>query len=149
MRETGSLLGGEFSGHIFFKERWYGFDDALYAAARLLEVLASESRTPDELFDDLPSSPATPELHVDLAEGANFVLMRRLAELADFPEARVVNLDGLRVEFDEGWGLVRASNTTPSLVFRLEGDDDAALERIKERFRALVSEAAPYLTLPF
>jgi len=149
MRETGSLLGGEFSGHIFFKERWYGFDDALYAAARLLEVLASESRTPDELFDDLPDSPATPELHVPLTEGANFVLMRRLAELADFPEARIVNTDGLRVEFDEGWGLVRASNTTPSLVFRFEADDDAALERIKARFRALLNEAAPYLTLPF
>ncbi len=149
MRETGSLLGGEFSGHVFFKERWYGFDDALYAAARLLEVLASESRTPDELFDDLPNSPATPELHVPLTEGANFVLMRRLAELANFPEARIVNLDGLRVEFDDGWGLVRPSNTTPSLVFRFEGDDEAALERIKERFRALVTEAAPYLTLPF
>ncbi len=149
MRETGALLGGEFSGHVFFKERWYGFDDALYAAARLLEVLASESRTPDELFDDLPSSPATPELHVDLTEGANFVLMHRLVELADFPEARVITLDGLRVEFEDGWGLVRASNTTPSLVFRFEGEDDAALERIKERFRALLNEAAPYLTLPF
>ena len=149
MRETGALLGGEFSGHIFFKERWYGFDDALYAAARLLEVLASESRTPDELFDDLPSSPATPELQVPLTEGANFVLMRRLAELADFPEARVINLDGLRVEFEDGWGLVRPSNTTPSLVFRFEGEDEAALERIKGRFRALLTEAAPYLTLPF
>jgi phosphomannomutase/phosphoglucomutase len=149
MRETGALLGGEFSGHVFFKERWYGFDDALYAAARLLEVLASESRTPDELFDDLPSSPATPELHVDLTEGANFVLMRRLMELADFPDARVINLDGLRVEFEDGWGLVRPSNTTPSLVFRFEGEDEAALERIKGRFRALLNEAAPYLTMPF
>ena len=149
MRETGALLGGEFSGHVFFKERWYGFDDALYAAARLLEVLASESRTPDELFDDLPSSPATPELHVDLTEGANFVLMRRLMELADFPDARIINLDGLRVEFEDGWGLVRPSNTTPSLVFRFEGEDEAALERIKGRFRALLNEAAPYLTMPF
>jgi phosphomannomutase/phosphoglucomutase len=149
MRETGALLGGEFSGHVFFKERWYGFDDALYAAARLLEVLASESRTPDELFDDLPISPATPELHVDLTEGANFVLMRRLMELADFPDARIINLDGLRVEFEDGWGLVRPSNTTPSLVFRFEGEDEAALERIKGRFRALLNEAAPYLTMPF
>ena len=149
MRETGALLGGEFSGHVFFKERWYGFDDALYAAARLLEVLASESRTPDELFDDLPISPATPELHVDLTEGANFVLMRRLAELADFPDARIITLDGLRVEFEDGWGLVRPSNTTPSLVFRFEGEDEAALERIKGRFRALLNDAAPYLTLPF
>jgi phosphomannomutase/phosphoglucomutase len=149
MRETGALLGGEFSGHVFFKERWYGFDDALYAAARLLEVLASESRSPGELFDDLPSSPATPELHVNLTEGANFVLMRRLAELAEFPDARIITLDGLRVEFEDGWGLVRPSNTTPSLVFRFEGEDEAALERIKGRFRALLNEAAPYLTMPF
>jgi len=149
MRETGALLGGEFSGHVFFKERWYGFDDALYAGARLLEVLASESRSPGELFDDLPSSPATPELHVALTEGANFVLMRRLAELAEFPDARIITLDGLRVEFEDGWGLVRPSNTTPSLVFRFEGEDEAALERIKGRFRKLLNEAAPYLTLPF
>jgi len=149
MRETGALLGGEFSGHIFFKERWYGFDDAIYAAARLLDVLASESRAPDELFDDLPDSPATPELHVPLTEGASFLLMRRLAEFANFPDGRIVDLDGLRVEFDDGWGLVRASNTTPSLVFRFEGDDEAALERIKGRFRALLAEAAPYVTPPF
>jgi phosphomannomutase/phosphoglucomutase len=149
MRETGALLGGEFSGHVFFKERWYGFDDALYAAARLLEVLASESRTPDELFDDLPSSPATPELHADLAEGANFVLMRRITELANFADARVIDLDGLRVEFEDGWGLVRPSNTTPSLVFRFEGEDEAALERIKNRFRTLLTEADPSLPLPF
>ena len=149
MRETGALLGGEFSGHVFFKERWYGFDDALYAAARLLEVLASESRAPDELFDDLPSSPATPELHVEMTEGANAVLIRRVTELADFPEARVITLDGLRVEFEDGWGLVRPSNTTPSLMFRFEGEDEAALERIKGRFRTLLNEAAPNLTLPF
>ncbi len=149
MRETGALLGGEFSGHIFFKERWYGFDDALYAAARLLEVLASDSRPPSELFDELPSSLSTPELRVGLAEGASFLLMRRLKELAHFPEARVSNLDGLRVEFEDSWGLVRPSNTTPALVFRFEGDSDAALERVKDRFRALLGEAAPHVTPPF
>jgi len=149
MRETGALLGGEFSGHIFFKERWYGFDDALYAGARLLEVLSSESRTPDEVFDDLPQSPATPELTVPLAEGASFVLMRRLGELANFPDARINSLDGLRVEFDDGWGLVRASNTSPALTFRFEADDEDALARIQAAFRSLVNGAAPYLTLPF
>ena len=149
MRETGALLGGEFSGHIFFKERWYGFDDALYAGARLLEVLSSESRTPDEVFDDLPQSPATPELIVPLAEGASFVLMRRLGELANFPDARINSLDGLRVEFDDGWGLVRASNTSPALTFRFEADDVDALARIQAAFRSLVNGAAPYVTLPF
>jgi phosphomannomutase/phosphoglucomutase len=149
MRETGALLGGEFSGHIFFKERWYGFDDALYAGARLLEVLSSESRTPDEVFDDLPQSPATPELTVPLAEGASFVLMRRLGELANFPDGRINSLDGLRVEFDDGWGLVRASNTSPALTFRFEADDEDALARIQADFRSLVNGAAPYVTLPF
>jgi phosphomannomutase/phosphoglucomutase len=149
MRETGALLGGEFSGHIFFKERWYGFDDALYAAARLLEVLSSEARTPDEVFDDLPRSPATPELSVPLAEGASFVLMRRLGEVASFPDARIVSLDGLRVEFGDGWGLVRASNTSPALTFRFEADDDEALARIQAAFRTLVNGVAPYVTLPF
>ncbi len=149
MRETGALLGGEFSGHIFFKERWYGFDDAIYAGARLLEVLASDSRPPAELFDELPTSLSTPELRVGLAEGASFLLMRRLKELAHFPEARVSNLDGLRVEFEDSWGLVRPSNTTPALVFRFEGDSDSALERVKDRFRALLGEAAPHVTAPF
>jgi phosphomannomutase/phosphoglucomutase len=149
MRETGALLGGEFSGHLFFKERWYGFDDAVYAAARLLEVLASDSRPPCELFDELPNSLSTPELRVGLPEGASFLLMRRLKELAHFPEARVSNLDGLRVEFEDSWGLVRPSNTTPALVFRFEGDSDSALERVKDRFRALLGEAAPHVTPPF
>jgi phosphomannomutase/phosphoglucomutase len=149
MRETGALLGGEFSGHIFFKERWYGFDDAVYAATRLLEVLASDSRAPFELFEELPNSVSTPELRVGLAEGASFLLMRRLKELAHFPEARVSNLDGLRVEFEDSWGLVRPSNTTPALVFRFEGDSDPALERVKDRFRALLGEAAPHITAPF
>ncbi|MCU0970366.1 MAG: phosphomannomutase/phosphoglucomutase [Gammaproteobacteria bacterium] len=149
MRETGALLGGEFSGHLFFKERWYGFDDAVYAAARLLEVLASDSRPPFELFDELPNSLSTPELRVGLPEGASFLLMRRLKELAHFPEARVSNLDGLRVEFEDSWGLVRPSNTTPALVFRFEGDSDSALERVKDRFRALLGEAAPHVTPPF
>jgi phosphomannomutase/phosphoglucomutase len=149
MRETGALLGGEFSGHIFFKERWFGFDDALYAGARLLEVLSSESRTPDEVFDDLPRSPSTPELTVPLAEGASFVLMRRIGELANFPGARILSLDGLRIEFDDGWGLVRASNTSPALTFRFEADDEESLERVKSAFRGLVNGAAPYLTLPF
>jgi phosphomannomutase/phosphoglucomutase len=149
MRETGALLGGEFSGHIFFKERWFGFDDALYAGARLLEVLSSESRTPDEVFDDLPRSLATPEISVPLSEGASFVLMRRISELANFPEGRITSIDGLRVEFDDGWGLVRASNTTPALTFRFEADDEEALARIQEQFRTLVNGVAPYLTLPF
>lgn len=150
MQETGALLAGEMSGHIFFKERWFGFDDALYAGARLLEVLAAESDASALVFATLPDSLSTPELTASLAEGQSETIMRTLLAEAPFTSAnRQITLDGLRVEYDDGWGLVRASNTTPSLVFRFEADDAAALERIQEAFRKHLLTIEPSLELPF
>jgi len=148
--ETGALLGGEMSGHIFFKERWYGFDDALYAAARLLEILSQSPLSSVELFAQLPDSLNTPELNVHFDhEGDNFHFMDKLTAEADFSDAKVITLDGLRIEFSDGWGLVRASNTTPSLVIRFEADNQAALDRIQSRFRATMLAVEPSLSLPF
>jgi phosphomannomutase/phosphoglucomutase len=149
MRETGALLGGELSGHICFKERWYGFDDALYGAARLLEILGMHPSECADVFASLPDSINTPELHIDLQEGENIALMARLAENPIFEGGEVNDLDGLRVEFPDGWGLVRASNTTPSLVMRFEADNEAALKRIQEVFRARLRALNPKLTIPF
>ena len=149
MLETGALLGGEFSGHIFIKERWFGFDDAIYAAARLLEIMALEPRSASELFAELPSSPATPEFKLPLQEGQSRDLMRALDAHKVFDDARLVELDGLRVEFANGWGLIRPSNTTPALTFRFEADDDGALEQIKARFRELLRRVAPDMQAPF
>ncbi len=149
MQETGAPLGGEFSGHFFIAERWYGFDDALYAAARVLEVLSVDDRSTAEQFAELPASPATPEYHLLLAEGESERLMASLAETANFDDAELVRVDGLRVEFADGWGLVRPSNTTPSLAFRFEADNDAALARIQDRVRDWLVRAAPGRTPPF
>lgn len=149
MLETGALLGGEFSGHLFIKERWYGFDDAIYAATRVLEIMAIDPRPASELFAELPSSPATPEYQLMLEEGQSDELMRALDAHKVFDDARLVELDGLRVEFASGWGLIRASNTMPALTFRFEADDAGALEQIKERFRDLLRRVAPDLQAPF
>jgi phosphomannomutase/phosphoglucomutase len=149
MKETGALLAGEMSGHIFFKERWFGFDDALYAAARLLEILANDARNSSELFASLPESMSTPELNVPMAEGEPAVFMEKLLNGAHFEDARVATIDGLRVEFERGWGLVRASNTTPSLVLRFEADDELALSTIQDEFRRVMLQADPSLSLPF
>ncbi|MCG6964941.1 MAG: phosphomannomutase/phosphoglucomutase [Chromatiaceae bacterium] len=149
MLETGALLGGEFSGHLFIKERWFGFDDAVYAATRVLELLALDPRGANEVFADLPSSPATPEYQLPLEEGQSASLMRALDAHKVFDDARLVELDGLRVEFANGWGLIRPSNTTPSLIFRFEADDEGALEQIKARFRDLLRRVAPDMQAPF
>jgi phosphomannomutase/phosphoglucomutase len=149
LHETGALLAGEFSGHFYIKERWYGFDDGTYAAARVMEILSAEMRAAKEIFDELPSSPATPEYSLPLDEGLNSTLMSSITAKADFSDAKVVELDGLRVEFADGWGLVRASNSMPSLVFRFEADDLGALERIKESFRSLLKSVDPALVAPF
>jgi phosphomannomutase/phosphoglucomutase len=149
MLETGALLGGEFSGHVFIKDRWYGFDDAIYAAVRVLELLALDSRPASEVFAELPSSPSTPEYHLMLAEGQSRNLMRALDAHKVFDDARLVELDGLRVEFANGWGLIRPSNTTPALTFRFEADDPGALESIKDRFRDLLRRVAPDMQAPF
>jgi phosphomannomutase/phosphoglucomutase len=149
MIETGAQLAGEMSGHIFFKERWFGFDDALYAGARLLEILSGDHRESHQIFGDLPESVSTPELHVKLEEGEHFKLMEALKKSAKFPGARLITIDGLRVEFDDGWGLVRASNTTPSLVLRFEADNASALQQIQDHFRTQLLSIDPGLDLPF
>jgi phosphomannomutase/phosphoglucomutase len=149
MLETGALLGGEFSGHLFIKERWFGFDDAIYATARVLEILALDSRPAEAIFGELPNSPATPEYQLLLEEGQSAELMRSLDAHKVFDDARLVELDGLRVEFADGWGLIRPSNTVPSLTFRFEADDEGALEQIRARFRDLLRRVAPDLQPPF
>ncbi|AUH51452.1 phosphomannomutase/phosphoglucomutase [Chromobacterium sp. ATCC 53434] len=149
IKETGALLAGEMSGHVFFKERWYGFDDGIYTGARLLEVL-SRVEDPSELLNALPNAVSTPELNLKMAkEGENHALIAKLQESAKFDDAEEVNtLDGLRVEYKDGFGLARASNTTPVIVLRFEADDEAALERIKGDFRRVLATATD-AKLPF
>jgi len=149
LKETGGLLAGEMSGHIFFKERWYGFDDATYTASRLLEILANDDRSADEIFNALPDNINTPELNLTTAEGENHPLVDKLVAAADFPGAKITTIDGLRVDYDDGFGLVRASNTTPCLVFRFEAESESALNRIQDDFRQLVSSQEPEADLPF
>ncbi len=149
LRETGAMLAGELSGHIFFGERWYGFDDGLYSSARLLEVLSAEGLSPAETFAQLPESVATPEIHMPVAEGSAEGIVERLREQGVFPGAKLVTIDGIRAEFGDGWGLVRASHTTPSLVFRFEADDESVLERIQQLFREQLATVDPTLTPPF
>ncbi len=149
MKETGALLAGEMSGHVFFKERWYGFDDGAYAGARLLEILSGLPDI-DGAFDELPDSINTPELQIKLAEGENYALIERLQKAARFPTAReIIRIDGLRVEYADGFGLARSSNTTPVVVLRFEADNDAALQRIQEEFRSVLQENRPGMNLPF
>jgi phosphomannomutase/phosphoglucomutase len=149
IRETGALLAGEMSGHIFIKERWYGFDDALYAAARLLEILARDERSSTEVFAALPDSINTPEINVTMREGEPPIFIKQLLESAHFEGATVSTIDGLRADFDDGWGLVRASNTTPVLVLRFEADNDEALARIMGDFRRVMLQVNMHLSLPF
>lgn len=150
MAETKALLGGEMSGHLFFKDRWFGFDDGLYAGARLLEILASETRDCDQLFADIPTSLITPELKIQVADEEKFQLMQRLIDHADFPDADDVNtIDGLRVSFTDGWGLVRPSNTSPCLILRFEALNEVILRRIQDIFRNWILSVRPDLVLPF
>ena len=149
LKETGAPLAGEMSGHIFFKERWYGFDDGLYCGARLLEILAKE-KNPNETLEGLPDAPSTPELNWKLAEGEPQALMARLQGLKPFSGARrVLTMDGVRAEFEDGFGLARASNTSPVIVLRFEGDTTQALTRIQEEFRAVLQPLKPGAELPF
>jgi phosphomannomutase/phosphoglucomutase len=149
LRETGALLAGEMSGHTFFKERWYGFDDALYGGSRLLEVLSRE-RDPSAVLNNLPNAPSTPELHWALAEGEPHALVAKLQAARPFPGAeRVLTIDGVRVEYKDGFGLARASNTTPVIVIRFEADNEPALERIKGEFRRALQPLKPNAPLPY
>jgi phosphomannomutase / phosphoglucomutase len=149
MEEVGALLGGEMRGHIFFKERWYGFDDALYSAARLLEILVNSDESPDEVFAALPGGVATAELRLDMPEELHTGFMQRVLEEANFSQAEITTIDGLRVDFVDGWGLIRASNTTPCLVLRFEGNDETALNEVQNKFRTLLLKLDDSLELPF
>ena len=148
MRETGAELAGEMSGHFFFQERWYGFDDGLYSAARLLEILAARAETPSEVLNALPNALSTPEIKVPVA-GSPHEIVARFVASAQFEGARLTTIDGLRADWEDGWGLVRASNTTPILVLRFEADNKEALARIKDEFRAHLSKVAPEITATF
>ena len=149
LAETGALLAGEMSGHMFFKERWYGFDDGLYAGARLLEIL-SRAADLDAPLREIPDSVSTPELQIKLNEGENFTLISQMQKTARFDNPReIITIDGLRVEYADGFGLARASNTTPVIVLRFEADDAAALKRIQEDFRRVLLAAKPDAELPF
>jgi phosphomannomutase / phosphoglucomutase len=151
MRETDAELAGEMSGHFFFRERWYGFDDGIYAAARLMEILAGdmEGRTPQQIFDSLPKGVSTPELKIEMAEGEHYRFIEKFKEKSSFEGARVTTIDGVRADWPDGWGLVRASNTTPVLVLRFDADSDAALQRIQEAFRKQLLALDAKLALPF
>jgi phosphomannomutase/phosphoglucomutase len=137
------------SGHFFFGERWYGVDDAIYAAARLLEILGSTETPPEAILNALPTSFSTPELKVHMQEGENHDFVRKFKESAQFDGARISTIDGLRADFNDCWGLVRASNTTPILVVRFDAETEEALAGIKENFRSQMLEINPGLELPF
>jgi phosphomannomutase/phosphoglucomutase len=149
MKETGAMLGGEMGGHIFFQERWFGFDDGLYACARILEILSNSGLTSAELFAEVPDSINTPELHVYLNEGENIEVIEEFRAAAEFADARVTDIDGMRVDFLDGWGLVRASPTQPTLSFRFEADSEKSLAHIKHQFAELLHKVKPELELPF
>ncbi|HQT02461.1 MAG TPA: phosphomannomutase/phosphoglucomutase [Thiotrichales bacterium] len=149
LKETGAPLAGEMSGHIFFKDRWFGFDDGIYAACRMLEILAQDSRPASHVFNELPDSFSTPEMDWEFAEGEHFAFMDKLKAVAEFPEGQLFDLDGIRVDFADGWGLIRASNTTPILVIRFDADSEAGLERIKATFRKQIEKVADGMQIPF
>jgi phosphomannomutase / phosphoglucomutase len=149
MLELNALLAGEMSGHIFFKDGWYGFDDALYAGARLLEILAHEKEDAENLFAAIPNSVITPELRVAINDSEKFQLMQKLIDHARFDDADVNTIDGLRVSFREGWGLVRPSNTTPYLILRFEAVNEVILNEIQHLFRNWMLSVRADLALPF
>lgn len=149
LKETGAPLGGEMSGHIFFKDRWYGFDDGLYSGARMLELLTRHA-DPSAVLNALPIATSTPELHLHLQEGENFALIDKLRTDATFPTSEKINdIDGLRIEYADGFGLARSSNTTPVVVLRFEGENPEALARIQGEFRSVILAAKPDAELPF
>lgn len=149
LKETGAPLAGEMSGHIFFADRWHGFDDGMYAGARLLEILSLEAGSADDVFAGYATGPCTPEITIPVPEDAKFAVVQKLQSMADQFSGNATTIDGLRVDFDDGWGLVRASNTTPSLVARFEGVDEAALRRIEEEFRNALQAISSNMKVPF
>lgn len=149
MKQTGAVLAGEMSGHLFFQDRWYGFDDALYSACRLLELLSQSSETVEEQFSKIPESIHTPELTIIIDDRSKFKFMENFCQQANFPGASLIRIDGLRVEFEQGWGLIRASNTTPCLVTRFEAQDHSILEQIKTLFKQQILKIDDSLEIPF
>ncbi len=149
MKKEQAALAGEMSGHLFFKDRWYGFDDALYSACRLLEIISSSHLTVSEQFQAIPNSVNTPELKIEIADEDKFHFMKQFAEQANFSDAQIITIDGLRVEFNNGWGLLRASNTTPCLVARFEAVNMEQLVRIQELFKKQMHLLDASLKLPF
>lgn len=149
LRETGALLAGEMSGHVFFKERWYGFDDGLYTAARLLEILSQQNCDASTVFARLPDSINTPELKITIAEDKKFIFMENFKSQAQFTDAVLTTIDGVRADFSHGWGLVRPSNTSPCLVLRFEADTAENLQRIQTAFRTQLLAVDKNLVLPF
>jgi phosphomannomutase/phosphoglucomutase len=149
MREVEAELAGEMSGHFFFAERWYGFDDGIYSAARLLEIVAGRGESPGEILEALPEGVSTPEIKVDAPAGDPHAFVEKFRAAAQFEGARASTIDGLRIDWPDGWGLVRASNTTPVLVMRFDADTQEALERIQSQFRSQLLALDPGLSLPF
>ncbi len=149
MRETGAQLAGEMSGHFFFKERWFGFDDGIYAAARLMEILSNDDRPPQQVFNTLHKGMSTPELNIPMMEGETHSFVEEFRKRSKFEGARMTLIDGVRADWPDGWGLVRASNTTPVLVLRFDADNRNALARIQEEFRRHLLALAPRMKLPF
>ncbi|KTD27156.1 MULTISPECIES: phosphomannomutase/phosphoglucomutase [Legionella] len=149
MKEENAALAGEMSGHLFFKDRWYGFDDALYSACRLLEIISLSEQSVSEQFATIPNSVNTPEIKIPIAEEEKFAFMQRFSEQAKFPNANIITIDGLRVEFQHGWGLLRASNTTPCLVARFEAKDHESLKQIQILFKSELQEIDKNLVVSF
>lgn len=149
MRQENAALAGEMSGHLFFKDRWYGFDDALYSACRLLELISGSSLTVSEQFQTIPNSVNTPEIKINISDTDKFHFMTRFSQAADFSPAKIIHIDGIRVEFPQGWGLLRASNTTPCLVARFEAIDETSLREIQSLFKQQMVQVDKELVIPF
>ncbi len=146
LKQTGAALAGEMSGHIFFADHWFGFDDALYTAVRLLEILGQKNQSVDAVFSGYPNSANTPEINVTVADDQKFILIEKLVANAHFDQAKVITIDGLRVEFTNGWALIRASNTTPCVVLRFEADSQQDLEQVQDRFYDYLQQQAAEIT---
>ncbi len=144
IRENNAILGGEMSGHIFFNDRWPGFDDGVYAGARMLEILAESEG--EDIFNALPKLISTPEINLKTTDEEKFTIIDEFKKNSNFEDCKIIEIDGIRVEFDDGWGLLRASNTSPVLVLRFEADSSKALNHIKDRFKDTLYKIEPSLT---
>ncbi len=149
MRETGAMVGGEYSGHIFIKDRWYGFDDGMYAAARLIEIMSLRDQDLDSVFESFPALPVTPEILVPVTDSRKFDIIRQLLEQGEFQSGKITSVDGVRVDFAKGWGLVRASNTSAALTLRFEGETEEVIEQLQKLFKRELQKVAPELQLDF